>query len=303
VVKQSYGEVSKELLQIEKVVGNYFTAFQKANYGQCIGLSSKREMLHIIMLNAYLAAYAGCIAKFQGQKGFDAKTTCHSVKQQVMEHMISIEEKMTNILSKCNRDHAIEWTQTYIGQQVNSGTATARKNQIKTFLDKHYPNFYYAIVVQQKSHRESEVSGADIDMTSADNKFRFGVSIATVRSHCDSSEIYRTTKRPGIGIKLSDWYVKNAGMSELLAENFENYRLNHQVTMVAVHKSGTYAYKGLRPCTGSVSYRYLYDEKCGYSGHCTNYYKSKKVYYFALNQWKCHVASNKLPSGPCRIQT
>ena len=72
---------------------------------------------------------------------------------------------------QCNKEHVKKWTNKYINENVKSGTAEQRKEKIKNFLDRYYPNFSYVIIVY------GDVLGWDNHATNFDIKtFRYEIN-------------------------------------------------------------------------------------------------------------------------------
>jgi len=269
---------------IKGTIGEYLSTFQKSNHGgKCIEMSAMWTWLQGVMVNAYLGSYVGCVDGFkQRQEKFNKTNDC--TLEIIKKDMIDIEDTMTDYLSQCTHENAVKWTKAYIQTHViKSGNGYEQKNKIQTFLDTYYPEYYYAIVA--KVAYGFTASGADIYLTYSGRAV--AVSMTTVKSFCDDSSITKG-EVTGIAQRISV-DQRHDGIVMPTHRNLADYRLSHDLTMVAVYKQGTTVVKGLKACKGHVRV-------------WSTATSSRKVYYLAINQWKCSVDSRGYRSGPCHIQ-
>jgi len=299
ILKENYGIVSAEVIKLKKKIGGYFRAVQVKDYGKCTDLAKLRTKLNVILYKAHLGAYVGCSLKAKADQSFNPEKDC--LLSDERDDILAIENIMVDFLSKCNRAHVVKWTTKYIEDQVTSGSATQKKDKIKDFLDSHYPNFYYAIVVQGNlggfwangKWMDKRTEDGDIYMYSGGSTI--AVAISTYKSTCQLSEISTGTSIYGLGWNIPTDKCRRRQQIPNVYKNFAHYRKKHAVTMYAVYERGAETFKGLYPCQGRV--------ECDGGRSCSGmgrYVRCQDVkqytLFFAVNQWKCDVKSNGRPS-------
>jgi len=198
--------------------------------------------------------------------------------------------------SSLRRLIVIKRTTKYIEEEVTSGTGEEKKDKIKAYIDTNYPSLYYAIAVQGESG--GFAANGDIYMTSKDG-YRIVVAIATVKSTCKLSAISTGRTYPGLGANVDSSTCRRNHQIAPIYGNFDYYKKHHTVSMYAVYASGSYAYKGLRPCVGTVPCDFK-TKKFDLVGH---FVSTNTVHFIALNQWNCTMASNGNQIEPCHIRT
>lgn len=320
LLERYYGDFSHNVNELATRIGPYFQSILDKTYGKCVDLADIRLWLDMTLLKATLGAYMGCTlattAKLEEQgKKFNKDTDC--LMKTEKENIWTIKTEMTKILSKCNRDHVITWTRKYIKDKLTSGNGEEKKNKLKAFLDNAFPNIYYLIAVQGEKY-DFKAYG-DIHEKSTD-RYSILVDIATKKSTCQSSALSTSV----LGADFGATACNNLYNLSPIYKKFSSYYYSHVVSSYAVYAQGSYAYKGIRPCVGSVT--------CTRQVRCTSIGRrimmrfgmggmvgaqagkaimdllrkcpeTRRAHYIAVNQWKCNVARNgTLDADNCQIQ-
>jgi len=311
LLKQSYSKFSSNVNLLAARIGPYFQTTLQNDWGKCDDLADIRLWLDMTLLKASLGAYMGCrLATLKEEGEFNKDTDCLMKTEQ--ENILTIQTIMTKILSKCNRDHVIMWTKKYIKEKLTSGTGEEKKNKLKAYLDKTFPNFYYLIAVQGEDFGFKAWG----DIYEKSDKHNILVNIATKKSTCQSSSLSTTV----LGADFGEEACNNLHNLSPIYNKFNSYWSSHDVSSYAVYVEGSYAYKGIRPCVGSVTctrqvrcvqgrrimMRYFGGGIFGKAiadllRECP---QTRRAHYIAANQWKCNIVRNgaQMEKKNCKIQ-
>jgi len=153
-LKDKFSDTHEHLHKLDANIRDYFKSIQDVNTGCCVDLHKIRAWLSGIMINALFGSAIGCELRLQ-QVGntldngkFHPEKDCLMTEERNM--IISINNKMVEILEECEQE---EFLQSWLGKFINGltpGTAPpqkALKDQVTKYLDKCFPQYYYAVIV------------------------------------------------------------------------------------------------------------------------------------------------------------